>query len=129
VYRALAGLVISLGSNFSKANGGAMTSYVYTFKIGVDELAAIYKYAATVDKSEVVWLGFVLCTILNGYDRLSGSYTFSLDDLRVDTLEMALGKDVWKMIDKSELASTSTFGGRPTEAEIEELLRHRKNEE
>lgn len=106
-----------------------MTTHVYTFKIGVDKLAAIYKYAATVDKSEVVWLGFVLCTILSGYDRLSATYSFSLDDLRVDTLEMALGKDVWKMMDESELASTSSFDGGPTEAEIEALLKHKKNEE
>jgi hypothetical protein len=69
-----------------------MTSYVHTFTIDVDELAAIYKYAATVDKSEVVGLGFVLCAILNGYDRSSATYTFSLDDLRVGALERALGR-------------------------------------
>jgi hypothetical protein len=100
-----------------------MTSYVHTFTIDVDELAIIYKYAATVDKSEVIGLGFVLCAILNGYDRLSGTYTFNLSDLYVDTFAKALGRDVDSIIDVSVLASTSSFGCGPTVEEIEALAR------
>jgi len=103
-----------------------MTTYVHTFTIDVDELATIYKHAATVDKSEVVGLGFVLCAILNGYDRLSGAYTFNLSDLHVGTFAEALGRNVNAIIDVSALASTSSFGCGPTVAEIEALIKRRR---